>query len=180
MELQNGRPADWEGRLPKEIRCYELLDRLKIEYQRIDHEPAMTLEACEEIDRTLNEVICNNLLLCNRQKTRFFLLMLPGDKHFKTSVLSKEIGSSRLSFATAEDMEALLDITPGSVSVLGLMNDHEGRVELLMDAEVVKGEYFGCHPCINTSSLRLKMSDLLDVILPAMAHSPRLVTLAEE
>ena len=180
MELQNGRPTDWEGRLPKEIRCYELLDSLKIEYQRIDHEPAMTMEACEEIDRTLNAVICKNLLLCNRQKTRFFLLMLPGDKHFKTSVLSKEIGSSRLSFATAEDMEALLDITPGSVSVLGLMNDREGKVELWMDAEVGKGEYFGCHPCINTSSLRLKMSDLLDKILPAMAHSPRLVTLAEE
>ena len=180
MELQNGRPADWEGRLPKEIRCYELLDSLKIEYQRIDHEPAMTMEACEEIDRTLNAVICKNLLLCNRQKTRFFLLMLPGDKHFKTSVLSKEIGSSRLSFATAVDMETLLDITPGSVSVLGLMNDHEGKVELLMDAEVVKGEYFGCHPCINTSSLRLKMTDLLDKILPAIAHSPRLVTLAEE
>ena len=180
MELQNGRPADWEGRLPKEIRCYELLDRLNIEYQRIDHEPAMTMEACEEIDRTLNAVICKNLLLCNRQKTRFFLLMLPGDKHFKTSVLSKGIGSSRLGFASAEDMEALLDITPGSVSVLVLMNDHEHRVELLMDAEVVKGEYFGCHPCINTSSLRLKMSDLLDKILPAMAHSPRLMTLAEE
>ena len=170
MELQNGRPADWEGRLPKEIRCYELLDRLKIEYQRIDHEPAMTMEACEEIDRTLNAVICKNLLLCNRQKTRFFLLMLPGDKHFKTSVLSKEIGSSRLSFASAEDMEALLDITPGSVSVLGLMNDHEGRVELLMDAEVVKGEYFGCHPCINTSSLRLRTKDLIEKILPAVEH----------
>ena len=106
--------------------------------------------------------------------------MLPGEKHFKTSVLSKEIGSSRLSFASAEDMLALLDITPGSVSVLGLMNDHEHKVELLMDAEVVKGEFFGCHPCINTSSLRLHMSDLLEKILPAMEHSPRLVTLGEE
>ena len=179
MELQNGRPANWAERLPKEIRCYDLLDRLGVTYQRIDHEPAMTMEACEEIDRTLNAVICKNLLLCNRQKTRFFLLMLPGEKHFKTSVLSKEIGSSRLSFA-AEDMQTLLDITPGSVSVLGLMNDHDHKVELLMDAEVVKGEYFGCHPCINTSSLRLKMSDLLEKILPAMEHSPRLVTLAEE
>ena len=159
MELQNGRPANWAERLPKEIRCYDLLDRLGVTYQRIDHEPAMTMEACEEIDRTLNAVICKNLLLCNRQKTRFFLLMLPGEKHFKTSVLSKEIGSSRLSFATAEDMQTLLDITPGSVSVLGLMNDHDHKVELLMDAEVVKGEYFGCHPCINTSSLRLRMTE---------------------
>ena len=180
MELVNGRPADCAGRLPKEIRCYDLLDRLGVSYQRIDHEAAMTMEACEEIARVLDAVICKNLLLCNRQKTSFYLLMLPGEKHFKTSVLSKEIGSSRLSFASAEDMEELLDITPGSVSVLGLMNDHEHRVELLMDADVVKGEYFGCHPCINTSSLRLKMSDLLDVILPAMEHTPRMVTLPEE
>ena len=177
MELQNGRPADWAERLPKEIRCYDLLDRLGVTYQRIDHEPAMTMEACEEIDRMLNAVICKNLLLCNRQKTRFFLLMLPGEKHFKTSVLSKEIGSSRLSFATAEDMQTLLDITPGSVSVLGLMNDHDHKVELLMDAEVVKGEYFGCHPCINTSSLRLRTKDLLEVIIPAMGHEPHFVTL---
>ena len=180
MELVNGRPADCAGRLPKEIRCYDLLDRLGVSYQRIDHEAAMTMEACEEIDRVLDAVICKNLLLCNRQCTAFYLLMIPGDKVFKTSVLSKEIGSSRLSFASAEDMEELLDITPGSVSVLGLMNDHEHRVELLMDADVVKGEYFGCHPCINTSSLRLKMSDLLDVILPAMEHAPRMVTLSEE
>ena len=180
MELETGRPADCAGRLPKEIRCYDLLDRLGVSYKRIDHEAAMTMEACEEIDRVLDAVICKNLLLCNRQKTSFYLLMLPGEKHFKTSVLSKEIGSSRLSFASAEDMEALLDITPGSVSVLGLMNDHEHRVELLMDADVVKGEYFGCHPCINTSSLRLKMSDLLDVILPAVGHTPRMVTLPEE
>ena len=180
MELQNGRPADCTGRLPKEIRCYDLLDSLGVAYQRIDHAPAMTMEACEEIDRTLNAVICKNLLLCNRQRTRFYLLMLPGDKHFKTSVLSKEIGSSRLSFAPPEDMEKYLDITPGSVSVLGLMNDRKNQVELLMDADVVKGEYFGCHPCINTSSLRLKMGDLMEVILPAMGHTPRMVTLSEE
>ena len=179
MELQNGRPADWAGRLPKEIRCYDLLDRLGISYQRIDHAPADNMEACEEIDRVLDAVICKNLLLCNRQKTAFYLLMLPGDKHFRTSVLSKEIGSSRLSFASPEDMERLLDITPGSVSVLGLMNDHDHRVQLLMDAEVVKGAYFGCHPCINTSSLRLKMSDLLEKILPEMGYAPRLVTLEE-
>lgn len=180
MNLENGRPADCAGRLPKEIRCYDLLDSLGVVYQRIDHPCAMTMEDCQQIDQALDAVICKNLLLCNRQRTKFYLLMLPGEKHFKTSVLSKEIGSSRLSFANAEDMEALLDITPGSVSVLGLMNDHDNRVELLMDAEVVQGEYFGCHPCINTSSLRLKMTDLLEKVLPAVGHSPRMVTLSEE
>ena len=177
MELQNGRPADCVGRLDKEIRCYDLLDRLAVPYQRIDHEPANTMEACATIDEALQATICKNLLLCNRQQTDFYLLMIVGDKVFKTSQLSKQIGSSRLSFAGAEHMEALLDITPGSVSVLGLMNDKEKKVQLLIDEDVLKGEYFGCHPCINTSSLRLKTGDLLNTIIPAMGHDFRTVTI---
>ena len=180
MELVNGRPATNEGRLDKEIRCYDLLDSLGVEYQRIDHEAAMTMEACVEIDKVLDATICKNLLLCNRQNTAFYLLMIPGDKVFKTSVLSKEIGSSRLSFAKPEYMEEFLDITPGSVSVLGLMNDHGHHVQLLMDEDVLKGEYFGCHPCINTSSLRIRTSDLMEKIIPAMDHPARIVTLPAE
>lgn len=177
MELQNGRPESCMGRLPKEIRCYDLLDRLGVEYQRIDHEAAMTMEACAAIDEALNAVICKNLLLCNRQCTVFYLLMMPGDKSFKTSVLSKEIGSSRLSFAAPEYMEKFLDITPGSLSVLGLMNDKENQVQLLIDEDVLKGAYFGCHPCINTSSLRIATRDLMESILPALNHQPQIVTL---
>lgn len=177
MELQNGRPESCMGRLPKEIRCYDLLDRLGVEYQRIDHEAAMTMEACAAIDAALNAVICKNLLLCNRQCTVFYLLMMPGDKSFKTSVLSKEIGSSRLSFAAPEYMEKFLDITPGSLSVLGLMNDKENQVQLLIDEDVLKGAYFGCHPCINTSSLRIATRDLMETILPALNHQPQIVTL---
>ena len=180
MELVYGRPATNEGRLEKEIRCYDLLDSLGVEFQRIDHEAAMTMEACAEIDKVLDATICKNLLLCNRQCTAFYLLMIPGDKVFKTSVLSKGIGSSRLSFAKPEYMLEYLDITPGSVSVLGLMNDREHHVELLMDEDVLKGEYFGCHPCINTSSLRIKTSDLIEKILPAMEHPARIVTLPRD
>ena len=180
MELVNGRPATNEGRLEKEIRCYDLLERLGVEFQRIDHEAAMTMEACVEIDKVLDATICKNLLLCNRQATAFYLLMIPGDKQFKTSVLSKEIGSSRLSFAKPEYMLEYLDITPASVSVLGLMNDHDHHVELLMDEDVLKGEYFGCHPCINTSSLRIKTADLMEKIIPAMDHPARIVVLPHE
>ena len=180
LELKNGRPETNDGRLLKEIRCYDLLDSLGVEYQRIDHEAAMTMEACVEIDKALNAVICKNLLLCNRQKTAFYLLMLPGEKHFKTSTFSKTIGSSRLSFADPEFMAEYLDITPGSVSVLGLMNDHGNHVQLVMDEDILKGEYFGCHPCINTSSLRLKISDLMGKIIPAMGHEPRIVNIPQE
>ena len=177
MELVNGRPGDCAGRLAKEVRCYDLLDGLGISYQRIDHEATMTMEACAAVDEVLDAVICKNLLLCNRQQTAFYLLMISGDKHFKTSALSKQIGSSRLSFADGAWMEELLDITPGSLSVLGLMNDREGRVQLLIDGDILAGEFFGCHPCINTSSLRLRTKDLMEKIIPAMGHEARLVTL---
>ena len=182
MKLELGRPADCSGRLEKEVRVYDFLDNLGIDYQRIDHEAAMTMEACAAIDEVLDATICKNLLLCNRQCTAFYLLLLPGNKPFKTSVLSKQIGSSRLSFAGAEYMEKFLDITPGSLSILGLMNDHEHQVQLLIDEDVLQGEFIGCHPCINTSSLRLHTADLTQKIIPAMGHEPRIVNLpaAEE
>ena len=177
MKLENGRPATDAGRLPKELRCYDLLDRLCVPYQRIDHPQANTMEACAAIDLVLDATICKNLLLCNRQCTEFYLLLTPGDKPFKTSELSKKIGSSRLSFAKPEYMEAFLDITPGSLSILGLMNDRDNRVRLLIDEDVLKGEFIGCHPCINTSSLRLRTADLINTVIPAMGHSPSYVTL---
>ena len=179
MELQKGRPENTDNRLDKEIRVYDFLDKLGIQYQRIDHEAAMTMEACEEIDRALgdNTTICKNLFLCNRQETDFYLLLMPGDKPFKTKDLSAQIHSARLSFAKPEYMEKYLNITPGSVSVLGLMNDSEKKVQLLIDEDVMKEPYFGCHPCINTSSLKFTTEDLMQKIIPALEHEPVTVTL---
>ena len=183
MQLVDGRPENTEGRLDKEVRVYDLLDSLGIKYKRVDHEAAMTMEACVEIDRTLSEgvekgvAICKNLFLCNRQATDFYLLLIPGDKPFKTKDLSAQIGSSRLSFAKPEYMEQYLDITPGSVSVMGLMNDKEKKVRLLIDEDVLQDEYFACHPCINTSSLRFRTSDLMEKVIPAMGHEPAMVRL---
>ena len=179
MELQNGRPENIDNRLDKEIRVYDFLDKLGIAYQRVDHEAAMTMEACEEIDHALgdNTTICKNLFLCNRQETDFYLLLMPGDKPFKTKDLSAQIHSARLSFAKPEYMEKYLDITPGSVSVLGLMNDSEKKVQLLIDEDVMKEPYFGCHPCINTSSLKFTTEDLMQKIIPALEHEPVTVTL---
>lgn len=177
LELQTGRPASNEGRLEKEIRVYDFLDSLQIMYQRVDHEAAMNMEVCEAIDQALQATICKNLFLCNRQETDFYLLMMPGTKKFKTKDLSKQLGVSRLSFASEKYMEQFLDITPGSVSVMGLMNDSDHRVQLVIDEDVLAGEYVGCHPCINTSSLKLKTQDLITKILPAMGHKPIVVHL---
>ena len=179
MELLHGRPESSEGRLDKEMRCYDILDRLGIKYDRTDHIAAMTMEDCLEIDRILDVVICKNLFLCNRQKTRFYLLMMPGDKVFKTKDVSSQIGSSRLSFADAEDMEKYLDITPGSVSVMGLMNDSENHVQLLIDKPVAESALFACHPCVNTSCLRMNTSDIMEKFLPAVHHEPIIVDLPE-
>ena len=179
MKLQKGRPENTDNRLNKEIRVYDFLDKLGIQYQRIDHEAAMTMEACEAIDHALGDhtTICKNLFLCNRQETDFYLLLMPGDKPFKTKDLSAQIHSARLSFAKPEYMEKYLDITPGSVSVLGLMNDSEKKVQLLIDEDVMKEPYFGCHPCINTSSLKFTTEDLMQKIIPALEHEPVTVTL---
>lgn len=177
LKLEKGRPVDCTGRLEKEIRTYDFLDKLNIEYERIDHEELNTMAACEEVDKLLGATICKNLFLCNSQKTNFYLLMMPGDKKFITKELSAQIGSARLSFASPEFMERFLDITPGSVSVMGLMNDNDKQVRLLVDEEVLRGEYIGCHPCINTASLKLKTEDLIHKIIPAMNHDITIVKL---
>lgn len=177
LKLVNGRPEDTSGRLDKEIRVYDFLDSIDVEYKRIDHQEANTMEACKEIDKALEATVCKNLFLCNTQKTKFYLLMISGDKKFKTKEISSQINSPRLSFATPEYMEKYLDITPGSVSVMGLMNDKDNNVRLLVDEDLLHGEYVGFHPCINTSSLKVKTKDLIEKIIPAMGHDITFVKL---
>ncbi|MGN0509398.1 MAG: prolyl-tRNA synthetase associated domain-containing protein [Ruminococcus sp.] len=180
MELYKGRPEDIIGREEREVRVYDLLDSLGIEYFRTDHEHADTMEECNRIDAVLDVVICKNLFLCNRQKTDFYLLMMPGDKPFKTKELSSQINSARLSFASPDAMLEYLDIKPGAVSVMGLMNDKDNHVKLLVDEDVLKDEYVGCHPCVNTSSLKLKTEDVFGKYLKAVKHTATTVVLKGE
>lgn len=182
MELYHGSPETMESRSDREVRSYELLDRLHIDFDRTDHfdTPATTMEVCAEVDAVLGVKICKNLFLCNRQKTAFYLLIMPGDKPFKTKELSGQMGISRLSFADENAMAEFLDVRPGSVSVLGLMNDHEKRVTLVVDEDVLHEEMFGCHPCENTSSIRFKTADLKEKLLPALGVTPTVVRLVGE
>ncbi|MBQ6519154.1 MAG: prolyl-tRNA synthetase associated domain-containing protein [Anaerolineaceae bacterium] len=179
MQLFHGSPDDMTGRSEREIRSYQFLDRLGVSFERTDHpdQPATSMEVCEKVDAVLGVHICKNLFLCNRQKTNFYLLVMPGDKIFKTKELSKQLGISRLSFAEEEFMEKFLDIHPGSVSVLGLMNDKDQNVRLVIDEDVLKEDLFGCHPCENTSSIRFSTKDLTEKILPALEHEPAMVKL---
>ena len=182
MELFHGSPADCTGRSAREIRAYEFLDRLGISFDRTDHpdEPATGMEVCARVDAVLGVRICKNLFLCNRAKTKYYLLVMPGDKVFKTRELSGQHGLTRLSFADEEHMLRFLDLRPGSVSVLGLMNDRGHDVTLLVDEDVLNEEMFGCHPCENTSSVRFATADLVEKILPALGVEPVIVHLEGE
>lgn len=171
---------DGTNRLEKEMRTYQLLDSLSIPYVRLDHDITATIESCHKVEEMFQIEICKNLFLCNTQKTKFYLLMLAGNKKFKTAEVSRQINSPRLSFANEDYMEKFLDLSPGSVTVLGLMNDKNNDVQLLIDKDILSQQYFGCHPCINTSSLKLKVTDLIDKILPAMHHEPIIVELSSE
>lgn len=168
------------GRLNKEMAVYELLEKLEIPYMRLDHEVTATVEDCHHVDEVLGIHICKNLFLCNSQKTDFYMLMMPGNKKFKTKELSAQIHSARLSFAGAEYMEEFLNISPGSVSVMGLMNDSGKRVRLLIDNDILRDEYVGCHPCVNTSSLKIRTEDILNKFLPYVEHDYTAVELAGE
>ena len=177
LKLIKGKPLNLDGRQERELRCYRLLDELGIEFWSVDNPPADTMEACAAIDKVLDCLICKNLFLCNRQKTSFYLLMMPANKPFKTKDLSAQINSSRLSFADKEDMLKYLDIRPGAVSVLGLMNDKDNAVKLFVDEDVLKNEYLGCHPCVNTSSLKLKTADVFGTLLDKMHHEKTVISL---
>lgn len=177
FKIYNGRPDSIKGRTDAEIRSYDLLDRLNIKYQCTEHPPADTMDVCVQRTAILNTRICKNLFLCNRQETRFYLLLMPAEKQFKTSVVSSQLGVSRLHFASEEHMLRYLGLQPGSVSVLGLMYDSENHVSLLVDKEIPEQEEFACHPCINTASLKFKTSELFDKVLPSLQHEAVFLTL---
>ncbi len=165
------------NRLQKEIDTYTLLNKLNIQFTGVDHKEAMTIQDLGDTESLLGVSIAKNLFLCNSSKKDFYLLVMPGDKKFLTKDLSKQIGSSRLSFADGSYMEEYINITPGSLSIMGLMFDKEHKVKLVIDKDVLKNEYFGCHPCVNTTSLKIKTSDIMNIFLPYTGHEPIIVEL---
>lgn len=177
FEVYNGRPQSDKDRIEAEIRSYDLLDSLNIHYNRTEHPPADNMEVCTRRAAILNTRICKNLFLCNRQETAFYLLLMPADKKFKTSIVSRQLGVARLHFADEKYMVKYLGLHPGSVSILGLMYDTENHVRLLIDKELLDQNEFACHPCINTVSLKFKASELFGKVIPALKHEPFFVTL---
>ena len=174
--VYTGRPSD--GRLPQEEAIYDKLEELSIPYTRVDHDHADTMEDCLQIESVLGGRICKNLFLCNRQQTDFYLVMMPGDKPFKTKFLSAQLGCARLSFADGDHMAQYLQTTPGSVSALELLFDTDHRVQLVIDRALMEDDFISGHPGISTSTLRLAREDLLRYAA-STGHEPVYVDLPD-
>lgn len=164
----------------KEMLSYLFLEDNGVDYIRAEHDEAATIELCEQVEKVIDAKICKNLLLCNRQQTDFYMLLIPGDLPFKTKYLSAQINSSRLSFASGEQMEEMLNVTPGSLTVLSLMFDKEKRIRLLIEKSVFDEEFFACHPCVNTATVRFSVNDLKQKVLPALGREYTVVELPRE
>ena len=170
----NARP---EGVSDKENKCYDALENLGIPFELVRHEHIGTIEGLIEVCEVLGASIHKNLFLCNAQKTDFYLLIMPGEKPFKTKFLSPQLGCSRLSFASPEHMEEMLNCAPGSAAVLGLIFDKDIKVRLIIDKDIKDMEYFGCHPCDNSTSLKIKTEDIFEKLIPSTYHTPTFVEL---
>ena len=170
------RPTD--ERIPQELAIYGRLEELSIPYVRVDHERADTIEFCHEVEQVLGSEICKNLFLCNRQQTEFYLLMMPGDKPFKTKFLSAQLGCSRLSFADDGHMRDYLQTVPGSVSAMELLFDTEKHVQLVIDKDLLEDEFISGHPGISTSTLQLRREDLFKFV-ESTGHTPVYIDLPD-
>lgn len=152
----------------------EKLNELSIAYTMLEHQPIMTMAEGEAIANALGVKACKNLFLVNRYGEHF-LPLLSGEKRLDTKSIAKQIGSSHLSFASAYDLQDYLSVEQGAVSVLALMFDEDKRVKLIIDQDVVNQEFIGCHPCVNTCSLKLRTKDVLNRFMPAVGHEQYLI-----
>lgn len=180
LTVYHGRPDDLTNRIDAEIATYDFLDNLNIEYDRVDHEPAMSDDVYAMMDVSLVSTACKNLFLVNRAGTEFHLLMMPRKKDFRTKYLKQALGLSHLSFAKEEQMIQYLGVKPGSVSIMCLLKDPDCNIDLIIDEDVIAGETVRFHPCINTSSIRVRTDDFLNSIIPGLKHEPKYITIPSE
>lgn len=177
-EILTAFPEDERSAL--EMKVYDKIRETGIPFERVDNDSISTMEECAEVGEVLGTEICKSILACTRNKSDYYLIIMPGDKRFVTKLVSHAIGSSRLSFASPEDMEELLGTTPGNASPLSVVNDKDGRVKLVMDSELAGGELIACNTGANTTHIRFRTADLLDKYLPACGHEALVIDIETE
>ena len=156
-------------------KVYAALERLGIPVERIDNDPAVTMEDCEAVDAALGVPTVKTLLLCNRQQTMFYLYVMPGDKPFSTKDFGAALQISRVSFAPAEKLREFLGTEVGATTPLSLVADPDKRVRLIIDKAAVAPEAIGFPDGTTTCYMRMRTADLLGQFIPAAGHEPTFI-----
>ena len=151
------------------------LNDLGIAFRRAEHPPAFTMEDCARVDEMLQALTVKNIFLTTKNGKRFYLCLTRPEARFRTADISKQAGSSRLSFAPEERLIELLHAHAGSASPLGLIFESARGVGLLVDAALRDAPTLVFHPCDNTKSLAMASADFFDVFLPAVGVVPQWV-----
>ena len=142
-----------------------LLETLGISWQMMHHAPVRTSADCTEIERELHTSGCKNLFLRGSSGTAWYLVLLPPEEKADLRALAVQLGEKRLSFAGKEDVKNILHTEPGAVSILCLCFETAEQVRVLIHRKILEKETIGCHPCINTASLKLSVRDLTEKFL---------------
>lgn len=166
-------PAAYQNDLHKAV--YETLEKLSIPFVRVDTDEAITMEDCIAIAEKLETPVVKTLLLCNRQQTNFYLFVTTSDKPFSTKNFSRAMEISRVSFASAEQLESMLGTKVGSASVLSLLHDPEHRVQLVFDRQALEEKWYGCSDTTTTGYMKLPTADVLHTFLPFVGHVPTMI-----
>lgn len=174
-ELTNSMPDSYTSDFEK--RVYEKLNSLNISFDRVDNDKVEAMEECVEISNKLGAEIRKTIIVCNDKKTKFYLVVLPAEKRFDSKAFRDKMGCSRVSFARAEDMQEKLGVVPGNATIMSVINDKDGIVQVVIDKEVADNEFFACNTGENTRHIKIKTDDLLNKFLTDVEHEPTIIEL---
>jgi Ala-tRNA(Pro) deacylase len=173
-DIKSTKPESFENNLEEEV--FKILQETNIPFTYVKNDAVHTMEECSAIEEHLSVEIRKTIVLCNRKKTQFYLVVMPSSKAFNAKGFSESVGE-RLSFASPDRMEKLLGIQSGSATIMSLLNDSKEMVQLFIDKDVADSQWFGCNTGTNTRHLKIATDDLLKKMIPRLNHQATIVTL---
>lgn len=174
-EPMNGIPSEFENGIQENI--YLLLEKLGIDFTRVENEPAVSMEDCKNIDKAFGEETIKTIFLTNRQKTKFYLLSMPASKPFITKDFGSALEIPRVSFADGELLLEMLGTPHGAATPLSIIRDEENKILMVIDEDIMKKEKLVVTDSTLHGYICLKGKDLVEKFLPVSGHQPILVKL---
>lgn len=172
-EIQSKAPMQFKTELQEKV--YQTLAQLQIPYERVDTDEVITMEDCIAVNERLDMKMVKTLFLCNRQQTKFYLFITPGDKPFRSKDFAGALGVSRVSFAPAELMETMLGTKIGAATIFSSLLDTDGEVRIVFDQEVLSEEYYGCSDGTTTGYMKIRTEDISGKFLKFTKHIPAVI-----